>query len=89
MEMFESTPRRLLCLLGPFSQQSSRVGATLDNARGDLVTRLSTSLNQLGSVFSPALLLPPPPKIYAVYLDGLSTASSPASQSSDPGRLSA
>ena len=57
LAMLESTPRRLLCLREPFSQQSSRVPATLDNvgqylATGDLVTRLSTSLNQLSSVFS-------------------------------------
>ena len=62
LAMLESTPRRLLCLREPFSQQSSRVRATLDNvgqylAKGDLVTRPSTSLNQLSSVFS--AFLPP------------------------------
>ena len=31
LAMLESTPRRLLCLREPFSQQSSRVPATLDN----------------------------------------------------------
>ena len=31
LAMLESTPRRLLCLREPFSQQSSRVPPTLDN----------------------------------------------------------